>query len=592
MNVQIRAPLILLGLGLFFLAGCQSITLVEIPKASKVSKTSKVSKVSETSKTAESVVTNVEDEPAPRPKPPPKPSDYPVAPFKDDSLYHLLVAEVAGYRSDYDTALEKYMEMAELTRDPGVAARATRLANFLKRNDLALKAARIWAEVEPDNIDAHRHAADHLMRIGDLEGAMSHMEAVFAYRAGNLDEQARDSLLVAISNLLERHPNDDQLMFSKAVLLEQKGDLEASLLLVEKLLEEKKNTNVVILKVNVLKNMHRSDDAIDFLKGIVENNNRRLLVIYARFLFEAGRLDDAREQYEHVLKMDSSDGDILFALALIAMEQKNDLVAAGHLEQMIRYKRRAGEAHFYLGTLAEKNGDIPAAIRNYRQVGHGYEFLPAHSRIANLMAQDGRIDEMRSYLAQLRRGNPERAAQLVVVEAQILSERGLSEQVFSLLDKVLADDTENVDLLYFRAMTGQKFGHMDILENDLQAIIRMDPNNSDALNALGYTLADQTDRHSEAHDLIKRALAIKPEEAAFIDSMGWVLYRLQNYAEAVTYLRRALELFVNDEVAAHLGEVLWIMGETAEAVKIWQKALELAPDSEILKKVIERFTLK
>ena len=110
------------------------------------------------------------------------------------------------------------------------------------------------------------------------------------------------------------------------------------------------------------------------------------------------------------------------------------------------------------------------------------------------------------------------------------------------------------------------------------------------MNALGYSLADQTDRYAEALALIQRALQIKPQEAAFIDSLGWVQYRLQNYEEAVILLRRALALFENDEVAAHLGEVLWMLGEQAEALEIWNKALELVPDSGPLNQVIERFT--
>jgi tetratricopeptide (TPR) repeat protein len=74
--------------------------------------------------------------------------------------------------------------------------------------------------------------------------------------------------------------------------------------------------------------------------------------------------------------------------------------------------------------------------------------------------------------------------------------------------------------------------------------------------------------------------------------MGWVQYRLKNYSEAILHLRRALELFTNDEVAAHLGEVLWVSGSKDEAIKVWRKALELAPQSEILQKVIEEFAVQ
>ena len=546
------------------------------------------------------------------PAPRPKPGDYPVEPFPSDSMYQLLVAEVAGYRGEYDLALDKYIEMAEETRDAGVAARATRLANYLKRQDVALRSATLWAEVEPDNIDAHRHSAELLMRSGDLENAILHMEAVknlgglanfdvFAYRAANLDDATREALLVAITRMLDRYPGDEQLMFAKAVLLEQKGEMEQALVLADALLEKNNNTNVVILKVNALRDLARTDDAIAFLDDTLADLSetdtasrrdtlKRLRLIYARFLFEGKKLDRAREQYEIVLVSSPNDGDILFALSLIAMEQENDAEARRYLNQMILWNRRVGEARYYLGSIAEKNDEIDLAIREYRQVGRGYEFLPAQARIASLMVEQGRIAEMQEHLANMRADNPERAGQITMIEAQVFVDRGMQDEVFDLLDGALASDPNNVELLYFRAMTGQTFERLDILERDLYQIIEMDPQNADALNALGYTLTDQTDRHDEALGLIERALVIRPNEAAFIDSLGWVQYRLGNFSAAVEHLKRALTLFPNDEVASHLGEALWALGHIKEAKNVWQEALKKTPDSEILLQVIEKFT--
>ena len=176
----------------------------------------------------------------------------------------------------------------------------------------------------------------------------------------------------------------------------------------------------------------------------------------------------------------------------------------------------------------------------------------------------------------------------MVLEAQLLADRGMETEVFAFLDRVIALRPDNVDLLYYRAMTGERFDDLGVLERDLRRIIQLDPENADALNALGYTLTDRTDRHEEALLLIERALAIKPNEAAYIDSMGWVQYRLSNYAAAIEHLRRALELMQNDEVAAHLGEVLWVSGDKQEARQVWQEALEIKPDSEILKEVMDR----
>ena len=588
---------LLLVIALILLAGCTSQSVKEsAPKTTDAS-----SAAVDASAEAEVSAVNASIAESKVPKRP-RPSDYPVAPFPKDAPYQLLVAEVAGYRGEYSTALEKYVDMALKTRDAGVAQRAAMLAVYLKRYEEALTTSKIWVEQEPDSIEARRYLSEQLLRIGDMEQAIVHMEAIknlgglanfesFAYSAANMDDKGREVLLEAMSRMLAEYPGDEQLMFSKAVLLEQSGQLEEALQLANQLLVSKKDINVIVLKVNALKDLLRTDEALVFLESTLEElaDKRRLRLIYARMLFEAERLVDAEKQYEQVHQQAPNDSDILFALALISMEQGKDESAKGYLNQMIRFNRRANEAHYYLGSIADKNDKIPQAISEYKMVGPGREFLAAQVRIAALLADQGRLDDARAHLENQRANNPDRYNRLVMIEGQLLSERGHEAEFFELLEMVIKKQPENVELLYFRAMTGQSLGRLDVLERDLLRVIDIDPGNADAMNALGYTLADQTDRHDEALVLIERALEIKPNEAAFIDSLGWVQYRLENYKDAVTNLRKALSLFDNDEVAAHLGEVLWVSGEQQEARNVWQKALDARPDSDILKRVIKRF---
>ena len=588
---------LLLVIALILLGGCTSQSV----KESAPKKTDASSAAVDASAEAEASAVNASIAESKVPKRP-RPSDYPVAPFPKDALYQLLVAEVAGYRGEYSTALEKYVDMALKTRDAGVAQRAAMLAVYLKRYEEALTTSKIWVEQEPDSIEARRYLSEQLLRIGDMEQAIVHMEAIknlgglanfesFAYSAANMDDKGREVLLEAMSRMLAEYPGDEQLMFSKAVLLEQSGQLEEALQLANQLLVSKKDINVIVLKVNALKDLLRTDEALVFLESTLEElaDKRRLRLIYARMLFEAERLVDAEKQYEQVHQQAPNDSDILFALALISMEQGKDESAKGYLNQMIRFNRRANEAHYYLGSIADKNDKIPQAISEYKMVGPGREFLAAQVRIAALLADQDRLDDARAHLENQRANNPDRYNRLVMIEGQLLSERGHEAEFFELLETVIQKQPENVELLYFRAMTGQSLGRLDVLEQDLLRVIEIDPGNADAMNALGYTLADQTDRHDEALILIERALEIKPNEAAFIDSLGWVQYRLENYKDAVTNLRKALSLFDNDEVAAHLGEVLWVSGEQQEARNVWQRALDARPDSDILKRVIKRF---
>ena len=534
--------------------------------------------------------------------PEPEEIEYPVAPLTGDTLYNLLAAEVAGYRTHYDFALEKYVAVAEDTRDPLVAARATRLALYVKDHEQALRTALVWAEEDPDNVDAHRATVDLLLNQGRMEEAITHLWAIrklgglarfdlFAYQSANLSPQRRKGVLQAISTMLVENPGDQQLMFARAILLEQSGRYDESLELTNRLLQESRDVSVIALQASLLSSQGKTPEAIQVLQDGVQvtAGNRRLRLILARMLFESGDLAAARIQYGQVLEQSSNDGDVLLALALIALDQGEDAEAKRYFERMVRWNRRPGEAHYYLGGIAEREGDRATALREYRQAGEGYEFIPAQARIGAILASEDRWAEAREHFDRLRTQRPGRRQQLILLEAQLLAEHGMEQEVFEFLDAALAQQPESIDLLYFRAMTGQRFERLDILEADLRRVIEIDPDNADALNALGYTLTDQTDRHEEALVLIEKALSIKPDEAAFIDSMGWVQYRLNNYEEALIFLRRALELFKNDEVAAHLGEVLWVTGRKEEAVRIWENGLELAPDSDILKNVIIRF---
>ena len=531
--------------------------------------------------------------------------EYPVRAFTQQGLYELLVAEVAGYRGQYKIALSKYLEQAIATQDAGVAARTTRLANYLKDQRSIFLASRIWVQADPDSLEARRYFVDQLIRQRDYVQAMSQMKEVkrlggdahfdiFAYRVASMDVESRHNLLLSVVEMLDSFPADKDLRFTQAALLEQTGEPEKALEIVDLLLAEGVHVNFIILKVNLLRVLGQGTDLMDFLDAQIEmgTDSRKVRAMYARQLFDSDRRQDAKLQYQLLLGDDPDDDEVLFALALIAMHEDDDQNARKYLNRMIRLNLRRDDAYYYLGSLAEKTGDNMLAIREYGKVNKGYNFISAQARIASLISGQVGLSEARNFLGQSRVANPEAQTPLVLLEAQLLSEASSEDELFGFLNSQLALDPDNLGLLYFRAMSGQKFGSLDILERDLQRVIQLDPGNADALNALGYTLADQTDRHEEAYSLITRALIIKPEEAAFLDSMGWVLYRLERLSEAIDYLQRAYQLFPNDEVAAHLGEVLWKDGQRSKAKKVWKKALELTPESPFLVDILKRISGK
>jgi Flp pilus assembly protein TadD len=157
------------------------------------------------------------------------------------------------------------------------------------------------------------------------------------------------------------------------------------------------------------------------------------------------------------------------------------------------------------------------------------------------------------------------------------------------LARALDKQPENADLLYDSALAAEKLNKLDVAEVNLRKLIKLKPDHAQAYNALGYTLADRTDRLKEAKDYIEKALKLAPDDPFILDSMGWVHYRLGNHKEGLDYLQRAYTQRPDPEIAAHLGEVLWVKGRSADAEKVWRDSAQEHPDNELLQQTMKRF---
>jgi tetratricopeptide (TPR) repeat protein len=306
------------------------------------------------------------------------------------------------------------------------------------------------------------------------------------------------------------------------------------------------------------------------------------------------QLHISAEEYEQALShLDQifSDGppqpDLLMTAAAVALEIEAIDRARGYLLTLRETGARTDEAAFLLGQVEEMAGDADAALDWFREV-RGENELEALLRIAGIHADRGEIARAREILQQLRDQHPDEAAALYLIEGELLRERDLQDEAIAVYNEGLNAAPDQPDLLYARAMLAVGMDRLDLLERDLRQILVNDPDHVDALNALGYTLADRTERLDEARSLIERAYQLRPDEPAILDSMGWVLFRLGDAEAAEPYLRKALEESFDPEIAAHLGEVLWSLGKKDEARQVWERALDDDPQHEYLLRTLSR----
>ena len=223
--------------------------------------------------------------------------------------------------------------------------------------------------------------------------------------------------------------------------------------------------------------------------------------------------------------------------------------------------KRLQETNYYLGQIAEQRNDYDAAINRYSFVRHGEFYFNAQLRIVSVLADQKKFDRSIEHLQTIRVNSSKQRLQLILLEGDLLREAKRYRQAKEFYTKVLDSMPNETSVRYARALVAEKLDEIDLLESDLQTILKQEPSNAQVLNALGYTLADRTDRYDEALSYIQRAIELEPDDAAVVDSLGWVHYRLGNLEESIKHLRRANELSKDPEIAAHLGEVLWVSGD-------------------------------
>lgn len=528
----------------------------------------------------------------------------PVRGLDGDTLYKLLVAEIAGQREELSVAVDNYRTVAEQTRDPEVIERAIRIAVYARDDEAAAEIARLWLEVEPDNTDAHQVLAAIAIHSGDADTAVDHLEKVlnassdgaFAQKlwiiANMLSrEKDNDASVAVMERLIAKHQDNPEALSAYAHVAVRMGDLERAQQLLERVMElEPQNSNAAMNYLAVLQKRDNRQAALGWLEEHIDQHqpNFNMRLLYARLLTDAHRFDAAREQFTRLADEAPENADVLYALGLLSLQSMRLDDARDYFTRLIDMGAQVQDARYYLGRIAEEQHRLDDARDYYRRVEGGDNQFDAQIRLGLILARQDKVDAALEYLHDIEADSAEQRLMLIQAEGEILTRQKRYQEALALYNEAL-EDNDDPDLLYSRAMLAEKMDRIEVLERDLRAILEDDPDHVQALNALGYTLADRSDRLQEAYDLIKRALKLSPNDFYILDSMGWVLYRMGRLDEAANYLRKALKLRNDPEVAAHLGEVLWVKGDRQAAREIWETALQETPNDERLLDVIKRF---
>ena len=516
-----------------------------------------------------------------------------------DAGAYILQAEMALQRDDYRMAAREYRKAADLSDDPEVAKQATMTAMFYGFDREALAAGRRWQELDEQSNEARMFLAQLSFRTGDVKRARRH----FSYLVEQGSEPPGDALLMVARHLSDEDDAEsaDKLMrslarpypdsagahYAVATLALQAGDTEHALERGARSIElNPDDLKPRLLYGRALLADGKADEAIEYVARIIGDDpdpdpdaRMELAIMYLM----VDRPDDALSQVNQVLLEHYGRMDALRLMAIINLREGHYDAAWDDFHDLLDSARYRTDALFYLGRIADIREETDRAIRFYAEVRRGSNAMAAQQRAAALLAhQKDDLQGALELLDAFSEESPSNAVEVIRAKAQLLVSVKEYDQALEFYDRAAAQRPDDERTALGRA---ELLLRMERLDDALEAYadaVRRWPKSPTSLNAYGYTLADRTDRYREAEKLIRKALRYEPDNAAIIDSMGWVLFKLGRYEKALAELERAYALMRDHEVAAHIVETLFMMGREDEALERLVAAETDTPDSELL----------
>lgn len=523
-------------------------------------------------------------------------------------LSTLLTAELAGQRGNYTAATQGYLEATQRYPSPRLAERATFAARFSDSPTLLRSAAQRWRELAPGNSAPSRLLAAITLQQGRwLESLEQRLAVIRAGDDGELTALAEravaegaplEPLLIRLREHLatpgvEALPHHDDVLLATALIEASTGETQAARERLEKAQALVPDALPLWLaKARLALETETYGQARQAAQRGLELNpgDVRFILLLAQAEIRLNNLSAAEAQTDALLERHGGSHDLRLALAQLYLEEGHSAPAKRLLQPLIGQEDVPDLAYYLRGAIAENEGNVDNALLYYRQVKEGEQFIPARANAARMLIAEDRLLDARAFLRIERMRFDEQFNALLMLEVQMLDEVGRSEEADALLDRALARTPDDNALLYQRAMRAWEHADLAQMEADIQRLLENDPDNAMALNALGYTLADEnvSGRLDDAQEMIERAHELDPDNPAVMDSLGWVYYRQGEPERALAWLERAYAQMPDQEIAAHLAEVLHALGRIEQARSILREAMAHTSDHPVIDALLER----
>lgn len=528
--------------------------------------------------------------------------DLPLQELDAELLEQLLVMNLASIDRNWGQAAQNAFSAAQNSEDFRLARLTTMMFLQDRNYPMAAQGAQLWNELRPDDETSQD------MQILALVGAEKVEEALAAIRlqaesketdehirqiAGLLVRQTNASPAIAvIKQLTVDHSDSAQVFTSSAFVAEHFREFELATQWVEQAIVLRSDWDLAAqMKARLLLTQGKLEERATFIEQFVQANPKSegMRISYAAELARKEDYASAFEIMQGVLEDAPDNVDALEYAAALADQLEDRTTATKLYRQALKQEPNNDQIRWSLARLAVLDEKLATAERLFNDISSEDLFIRAQIQVANIRKDTQGMRVAVNTLRALRPRTQQEFIDIALTRHYLLTEAFEYEEALSSLNETMVYLPGDSQLLYARALVAAELDEIELAEQDLRIVIAREPENANALNALGYTLADKTDRLDEAKDLVEAALVLRPNDAHILDSMGWILYRLKDFTGAIEFLEKALLANDNPEIIAHLGEVLWESGDKNAAIETWQKGYKKDNMHPVLSETIERY---
>lgn len=528
--------------------------------------------------------------------------DLPLQELDADLLKQLLIMNLASIDQDWGQAAQSALAAAQKSEDFRLARLTTMM--FLQDRDYpkAAAGAKLWNELRVNDETAQDMQLLALVGANDVDGALqairlqadnkevdSHIRQI----AGLLIRQTNGaSAIEVIKQLTLDHPDSAQVLTSSAFVAQHFREFELATEWIDRALALRSDWDLAAqMKSRLLQTQGKLEERAAFIEQFVAANpkSENMRISYAAELARKEDYAKAFEVMQGVLEDAPKSVDALEYTAALAEQLEDRPMSVKLYRRALKEEPNNDQIRWSLARLAVLDEKFLAAERLFNDISSEELFIRAQIQVANIRKDTQGVRVAVNTLRALRPRTQQEFIDIALTRHYLLTEAFEYKEALSALNETLVYLPDDLQLLYARALVAAELDEIALAEQDLRVVISREPENANALNALGYTLADKTDRLDEARELVEAALVLRPDDAHILDSMGWILYRLNDYPKAIEFLEKALKADNNPEIIAHLGEVLWESGDQNAARDVWQQGYQLETMHPALQETLERY---